>query len=281
MPPQSNVIVTLPAHLRAEVERRMAESGFSDYRGLAEWVRQQGYEISDDSLWRYGKGIQRQITAAQMAVHQARALAEVTADNKGLLIEAIMTVVEQKVLSKLIEGEQVENSDIRLLNAAANLARATVFHQRRADEVQAREKEQKAPRERGLSEEAYNAIRDTLLGTFKQEHATALRRIPQADIESGPYRESDYLAGKPDWPAPEETEGQMEGSLSDERTAKPTESQPIEEDRAPTESEGSQLKTSQAPSTASTASNAWSWPKLIIPQGKEQTGLGTKPKPDT
>jgi len=259
----------------------MAESGFVDYRGLAEWVREQGYEISDDSLWRYGKGIQRQLTAAQMAVHQARALAEVTADNKGLLIEAIMTVVEQKVLSKLLEGEQVENSDIGLLNAAANLARATVFHQRRADEVQAREKEQKAPRERGLSEEAYNAIRDTLLGTFKQEHATALRRIPQADIESGPYRESDYLTGKPDWPAPEETEGQMEGSLSDERTAKPTESQPIEEDRAPTESEGSQLKTSQAPSTASTASNAWSWPKLIIPQGKEQTGLGTKPKPDT
>src|SRR5713101_7384528 len=123
MPPRSNVIVTLPAHLRAEVERRMAESGFVDYRGLAEWVREQGYEISDDSLWRYGKGIQRQLTAAQMAVHQARALAEVTADNKGLLIEAIMTVVEQKVLSKLIEGEQVENSDIRLINAAANLAR--------------------------------------------------------------------------------------------------------------------------------------------------------------
>ncbi len=46
-----------------------------------------------------------------------------TADNKGFLIEAIMTVVEQKVLSKLIEGEQVENSDIRLINAAANLAR--------------------------------------------------------------------------------------------------------------------------------------------------------------
>ena len=278
MPPQSNVIVTLPAHLRAEVERRMAESGFSDYRGLAEWVRQQGYEISDDSLWRYGKGIQRQLTAAQMAVHQARALAEVTADNKGLLIEAIMTVVEQKVLSKLLEGEQVENSDIGLLNAAANLARATVFHQRRADEVQAREKEQKAPRERGLSEEAYNAIRDTLLGTFKQEHATALRRIPQADIESGPYRERNGLPGKPGWPAPPETEGQTEGSLSDERTAKPTESQPVEEDRARTECEATQLKTSQAPSTAS---NAWSWPKLIIAQGKEQSGLRTKPKPDT
>ncbi len=185
MPPRSKVIVTLPAHLGTEVEQRMAENGFSDYRGLAEWVRQQGYEISDDSLWRYGKGIQRQITAAQMAIHQARALTEAARDGGGMLIEAIMTVVEQKVLSKLIEGEQIENSDIRLLNAAANLARATVFHQRRADEVQAREKEQKAPRERGLSEETYNAIRNTLLGIdpFQQERATALRRIPQADIE--------------------------------------------------------------------------------------------------
>src|SRR5229473_7546724 len=191
MPPQSNVIVTLPAHLGTEVEQRMAENGFSDYRGLAEWVRQQGYEISDDSLWRYGKGIQRQLTAAQMAVHQARALTEATRDGGGLLIEAIMTVVEQKVLSKLIEGEQVENSDVRLLNAAANLARATVFHQRRADEVQAREKEQKAPRERGLSEEAYNAIRNTLLGIdpFQQERAMAPRPTPHADIESGPYHE--------------------------------------------------------------------------------------------
>src|SRR5712691_1714438 len=213
MPPQANVIVTLPAHLRAEVERRMAESGFSDYRGLAEWVRQQGYEISDDSLWRYGKGIQQQITAAQMAVHQARALAEVTADNKGFLIEAIMTVVEQKVLSKMLEGEKDENSDIRLLNAAANLARATVFHQRRADEVQAREKEQKAPRERGLSEEAYNAIRNTLLGIepFKQERAPAPPPTLQLDIESGPYRESDYLPGKPGLPAPQDIDGQTEG----------------------------------------------------------------------
>src|SRR5713101_5256100 len=109
MPPRSNVMVTLPAHLRAEVERRMAESGFSDYRGLAEWVRQQGYEISDDSLWRYAMGFRLQLAAALMAVHQAHALAEVAADNKGILIEAIMTVVEQKALTKLLEGETIEN----------------------------------------------------------------------------------------------------------------------------------------------------------------------------
>src|SRR5216684_9243612 len=134
--------------------------------------------------------------------------------------------------------------------------------------------------EGGLSEEAYHAIRDALLGIdrFEQERAMTSPPTLQPDIESGPFRERDSLSGKPGLPAPEETEGQTEGSLSDERTAKPTESQPVEEDRARTECEATQLKTSQAPSTAS---NAWSWPKLIISQGKEQTGLRTKPKPDT
>jgi len=186
MPPRSKVIVTLPAHIRAEVERRMAENGFSDYRGLAESVRQQGYEISDDSLWRYGKGIQRQLAAAQITVHQARALAEAAADNKGILVEAIMTVVEQKILTKLLEGEPLENADIRLMNAVANLARATVFRQRRADEVQAQE--HKPPMQQGLSEEAYHAIRNALLGIdpFKEERATAPPLTLQPNIESGP-----------------------------------------------------------------------------------------------
>src|SRR5215469_13741792 len=28
---------------------------FSDYEGLAQWVREQSYDISDDSLWRYSQ----------------------------------------------------------------------------------------------------------------------------------------------------------------------------------------------------------------------------------
>ncbi|MBV8359168.1 MAG: hypothetical protein JO189_14725 [Deltaproteobacteria bacterium] len=37
----------LPPNIRKEVERRMLAKRFSDYEGLAEWVRQQGYDNPD------------------------------------------------------------------------------------------------------------------------------------------------------------------------------------------------------------------------------------------
>src|ERR1700747_1877349 len=95
MPPRSKV-VSLPAEMRAEVERRMAEKGFGDYPGLAAWVRQQGYEISDDSLWRYGRAIQQQMTAVQIAEHQARALVE-SASDRATVLEAVMAMAGQKM----------------------------------------------------------------------------------------------------------------------------------------------------------------------------------------
>ena len=50
MPPRSKVITMLPPHVRQQVERRLFENGFRDYEGLLQWVRGQGYEVSDDSL---------------------------------------------------------------------------------------------------------------------------------------------------------------------------------------------------------------------------------------
>ena len=198
-----------------------------------------------------------------------------TADNKGFLIEAIMTVVEQKVLSKLIEGEQVENSDIRLINAAANLARATVFRQRRADEA----------RERAEGSEGAGLVRGSL-----QRHTQYLARHRPFPGRAGNGASSHSPRGhrkrtlprtqqpaRPTgFPAPEETDGQTEGSLSDESAAKPTESQPVEEDRARTEHEATQLKTCQA---TLIGSDGWSAPKLVISQGEEQSGLRTRPSP--
>jgi hypothetical protein len=74
---------TLPPQIREEVERRMWTKGFSDYEGLADWVREQGYEISDDSLWRYGKSLKREFTATPFAVRQARMLADEARDHKA------------------------------------------------------------------------------------------------------------------------------------------------------------------------------------------------------
>src|SRR5260370_36599110 len=103
MPRRSNVITMLPAYVRQEVERRLFENGFRDYEGLAQSVGDQGYEISDDSLWRYGRGLQQQLAAAKLTVHHARALAEMGCDHPRSMAQARMTVAQQKALANLVE----------------------------------------------------------------------------------------------------------------------------------------------------------------------------------
>src|SRR5260370_14141007 len=138
MPPRSNVITMLPPYIRQEVERRLFENGFRDYEGLAQWVRGQGYEISDDSLWRYGRALQRQLTAAKLTVHQACALAELSASHEGAMRQALITVAQQKALATILEMEQVKPAD---LNAVANLIRAAIAQQRQTAQVKARDEE--------------------------------------------------------------------------------------------------------------------------------------------
>jgi hypothetical protein len=128
----------LPPHIRQEVERRLFENGFRDYEGLAQWVRGQGYEISDDSLWRYGRALQQQFMATQLTVRQACALAERSADLEGSMARALITVAQQKALATLLEMQQVRPAD---LNAIANLTRAAIAQQRQTAELKARGEE--------------------------------------------------------------------------------------------------------------------------------------------
>jgi hypothetical protein len=98
MPPRSKVITMLPAYLRQEVERRLFENGFRDYEGLAQWLRVQGYEISDDSLWRYGRNLQQQLTSVRLTMRLA---AELTADQQPWTPQAPIRIAQQKALATL------------------------------------------------------------------------------------------------------------------------------------------------------------------------------------
>src|SRR5713101_4818570 len=139
MPPRPKVITALPAYIRQEVERRLFENGFRDYRGLAQWVRGQAYEISDDSLWRYGRALQQQVAAAELTVPHARALAKLGEDYEGLTAKALITLAEQKALETLLEIGEVKPAD---LNAVANLTRPAIAQQRWAAELKSRGEQQ-------------------------------------------------------------------------------------------------------------------------------------------
>jgi hypothetical protein len=131
MPPRSKVITMLPVYIRQEVERRLFENGFRDYEGLAQWVRGQGYEISDDSLWRFGHALQQQLAAVRFTVGLARAVNELAEGQEPLLARALITVAQQQALAALVEKEDVKAGD---LNAIANLTRAAIAQQRWAAE---------------------------------------------------------------------------------------------------------------------------------------------------
>ena len=122
-------------YIRQEVERRLFENSFRDYDGLAQWVRGQGYEISDDSLWRLGRALQQQVAAAELTVRHARALAKLGGDYEGLTAKALITLAQQKALETLLEIGEVKPAD---LNAVANLTRPAIAQQRWAAELKSR-----------------------------------------------------------------------------------------------------------------------------------------------
>ena len=72
-PPYKGKIKRLPPDLRAEFDRRLVAGAFSDYRGLARWLRENGYSISHTALARYGRALDRKLEALKLATEQARA----------------------------------------------------------------------------------------------------------------------------------------------------------------------------------------------------------------
>lgn len=45
----------MPKEVRAELEKRIVEGGFANYRGLAKWLKDNGYAISRSAVHRHGK----------------------------------------------------------------------------------------------------------------------------------------------------------------------------------------------------------------------------------
>jgi hypothetical protein len=191
MPPRSKVITMLPAYIRQEVERRLFENGFRDYEGLAQWVRGQGYEISDDSLWRFGHGLQQQLAAVRLTVGLARAVNELAEGQEPLLARALITVAQQQALAALVEKEEVKPGD---LNAIANLTRAAIAQQRWAAELKTQGGQQHqaaADRKCRLPDETQpsrNAL-STIAGV-EQGHAGAVTASQEPVGRSDPPRET-------------------------------------------------------------------------------------------
>lgn len=142
MPPRSSLL-QIPDEIRAELNRRLVEQGFSDYDGLVDWLNDHleahGLElrISRSALARHGQVFQEKLEAMRIATEQARAIAEASEDDEGQMNEALIRLVQTKtfeVLRDLGEGESLHKIGLMV----ARLSRASVNQKKWAQE--AREK---------------------------------------------------------------------------------------------------------------------------------------------
>ncbi|HLW70344.1 MAG TPA: phage protein Gp27 family protein [Candidatus Binataceae bacterium] len=172
---RSTVITQLPRATRLELEQRLVDNGFTDYDGLTRWLNELGFRLSRGAVNRYGRKFARQMELRAAATDHADTLAAAAAGDDGAVTEALVSLVQRRLLTMLIDtDEPIKHSDLaRLARTIGDLSRTTIAHQRWLAEAQDRlELQRRAAagevaaleRSGGLTPETAERMRAALLG---------------------------------------------------------------------------------------------------------------------
>jgi hypothetical protein len=108
MPLRSKVI-TLPADILKELNEKLVAGKFCDYSALAQWLQDNGFDISRSALHRYGQDFEERLAAISQATEQARAVADAAKDDDNNMNEALIRLVQTKAFDALIAAESAES----------------------------------------------------------------------------------------------------------------------------------------------------------------------------
>ena len=164
----------MPDEVRQELEKRLIQGGFAGYVELAEWLNEQGFEISKSSVGRYGKNFKNRLQALKVATDQAKAIVEASEDDAGAMNDAIIRLVQTKTFELLVELE-ADNKDLpRIGQMVAKLAQAAVRQKKWQQEMEGKIREKAleeaaqavgaAAAEQGLNNEQAEFWRKKVLG---------------------------------------------------------------------------------------------------------------------
>lgn len=127
MPPRSRVF-TLPTELRAELDRRLIDSGFGGYEALSEWLGEQGYQIGKSALHAYGQDLEsdfeRTMAEVQRTQRLAKAFAEANPDERGHMVGATARIASESLLRITLALRQSEEEPAKLAKLMPQIARA-------------------------------------------------------------------------------------------------------------------------------------------------------------
>lgn len=118
MAPRSSM-ETLPENVRREFERRLIENGFSNYSELANWLNEQGYQISRSAAHRYGQRMERRFNKIKASTEAARIIADGASDKHDNRSEAIVAMLQSELFEVLVDISELDEDEETKLNPLA------------------------------------------------------------------------------------------------------------------------------------------------------------------
>ncbi len=172
----------MPDDLKSELDRRLSEGLFRSCRTLAKWLGDNGYQISEDTLQKYGKKFDRRLDAIRLATEQARIVCEQFKDDDADMQTALLRLVQTRLFEVLSAVNQETRSTTResgeetiapvnitaLARCVSGLAKAESENRKWAEHtraaVAAAAKKLDDSHGKGLSPKAAAQIRSVLMG---------------------------------------------------------------------------------------------------------------------
>lgn len=175
--PKRSKVSTLPADVRAWLDRALADGNFSGYEQLEQLLAGKGYTIGKSSLHRYGQQLEQKLAAVKASTEAARAIADAAPDDADLRSAAAMSLVQTEIFNVMValqEAGEESNPEERLKLMAraarplAELSRASVNLKKWQAEVKqkldALEAAAAGKGEKRLDAETLKAVREALYG---------------------------------------------------------------------------------------------------------------------
>lgn len=175
MPKPSRVDGLTPEQ-RAVFERELIKRNFTDYDGLADWLAEQGFEISRSSAYRHGAKLKRKLQAVKNSTEAARMIAEAAPDDADLRSAAVISLVQSELFDVMVTLQDLDEAEpgerVGLLKEAAksvlDMTKASVLQKKWKQEIEQQIREQaaqaatSAAKAEGVSEQGIARIREAL-----------------------------------------------------------------------------------------------------------------------
>jgi predicted transcriptional regulator len=170
MPARSKIHL-LPEEIRAELERRLITSGFSNYDAIAKWLRDQEYDISRSAVHRFGQDFAAKCEAIREATERAKAIVATVGDDEGNMNEALIRLIQQLTFDILINKQDADIAALlpKMGVMVAKISKASVDQKKWMADVRERARKtaddvMKVAKAGGMSESTAKEIRERILG---------------------------------------------------------------------------------------------------------------------